>query len=58
MGKLLMWIYMFLKFIILHLLWIRSFMLFEIVLPGSLDKLTVYFCPVLKKRNAKTAQQM
>lgn len=34
---------MFLIFIILHLLCIHSFMLFENVLPGSLDKLRSLF---------------
>lgn len=35
-----------------------SFNIFKILLPGSLDRLTVYFCLVLKKRSPKTTQQM
>lgn len=33
-----------------------SMNVFETVLPGSLDESTVYFCPVLKRRNVKTTQ--
>lgn len=45
-----MWIYMFLIFIILHLLCIHSLMLFEIVLPGSLDKLRCLFLSCFEEK--------
>lgn len=59
-GNILMWISMFLMFINLlfflcdcSLTMLYLFVCFLPVLAGNIDHLTVYFCPVLKKRDTK-----